>query len=476
MLLVFSRGLPHTSKLITDMSVFAKQKELPVEGEWDIEIIPTMDNKWGDFRLPASEGCISVEAREFRCTPAPGTIPSLTAVYGYAPYMQTLNLPADSDLDAVLNRIGDAAGWAPYPFSWQYGVFDSPGSQGYHGLKGKVDDRFLILDQGGHQLFAADLAVPADGRYSLVKRGVEPYRILIDGQPQTGATVSLKAGPHRMILAYKNTKKMDYSLKGLVSSTLDKRDRSMVMLYPEGTPEPQERGMYAPIVASSWYGTAFVPFVCPGADAWNYSFETAPGTVSMAFETAGTIQEVMVDGKSVPFRQTGSGVAPDGHPVQRCIVDKVPAGSGIATVSVKGLPDEGYPGAAFFTEPVKLTCRGGKLAAGDWTTAGAMKFFSGGVRYSKEVRLKDRWASVWLDLGEVDATCEVSVNGKKVDVLLSSPYRLDITRYARLGRNRVEVLVYSSLSNHYQTIPTPYKGTPHAGLIGPVKLTVTAKQ
>ena len=476
MLLVFSRGLPHTSKLITDMSVFAKRKELPVEGEWDIEILPTMDNKWGDFRLPASEGCIGVEAREFRCVPASGTIPPSTAVYGYAPYMQTLKLPAESDLDAVLTRIGDAGGWTPYPFSWQYGVFDSPGSQGYHGLKGKVDDRFLILDQGGHQLFAADLAVPADGRYSLVRRGVEPYCILIDGQVQTGATVSLKAGRHRMILAYKNTRKTDYSLKGMVSSTLDKRDRSMVLLYPEGTPEPQERGMYAPIVASSWYGTPFVPFVCPSADGWDYLFETAPGTVSMAFETAGTIREVLVDKNPVSFRQTGSGVAPDGHTVQRYVVDKMPANNGIATVSVRGLPDEGYPGAAFFTEPVKLTCQGGKLAAGDWTSAGAMKFFSGGVRYSKQVRLKDKGASVWLDLGEVDATCEVSVNGKKVDVLLSSPYRLDITRYVHLGKNRIEVLVYSSLSNHYQTIPTPYKGTAHAGLIGPVKLTVTEKQ
>ena len=75
----------------------------------------------------------------------------------------------------------------------------------------------------------------------------------------------------------------------------------------------------------------------------------------------------------------------------------------------------------------------------------------------------------------MDATCEVSVNGKKVDVLLAPPYKLDITKYARLGKNRVEVLVYSSLANHYQSIPSPYKGTPHAGLIGPVKLLIQEK-
>ena len=36
----------------------------------------------------------------------------------------------------------------------------------------------------------------------------------------------------------------------------------------------------------------------------------------------------------------------------------------------------------------------------------------------------------------------------------------------------IEVLVYSTLSNHYQTIPTPYKGDPVAGLIGPVNISI----
>ena len=53
---------------------------------------------------------------------------------------------------------------------------------------------------------------------------------------------------------------------------------------------------------------------------------------------------------------------------------------------------------------------------------------------------------------------------------MEPPYRLDITPFIRQGENTVSVLVYSSLSNHYQTVPSPYRGKPHAGLIGPVQL------
>lgn len=77
-----------------------------------------------------------------------------------------------------------------------------------------------------------------------------------------------------------------------------------------------------------------------------------------------------------------------------------------------------------------------------------------------------------LSLGDVIATCEVTVNGQSAGVLISPPYELDVTEMVKEGANEIEVLVYSTLSNHYQTIPTPYRGDPGAGLIGPVSLSV----
>ena len=75
-----------------------------------------------------------------------------------------------------------------------------------------------------------------------------------------------------------------------------------------------------------------------------------------------------------------------------------------------------------------------------------------------------------LDLGKVNATCQVKVNGEDVDILMHSPYKVDVSRYLRNGSNRIEILVYSTLSNHYQTIPSAYRGTPVSGLLGPVRL------
>jgi hypothetical protein len=37
------------------------------------------------------------------------------------------------------------------------------------------------------------------------------------------------------------------------------------------------------------------------------------------------------------------------------------------------------------------------------------------------------------------------------------------------GNNRLEVLVYSTLANHYQTIPSRDRGNPKSGLFGPAR-------
>lgn len=55
--------------------------------------------------------------------------------------------------------------------------------------------------------------------------------------------------------------------------------------------------------------------------------------------------------------------------------------------------------------------------------------------------------------------------------LIAPPYRLDITPFVGDEQEiEIEVLVYSTLSNHYQTLPTPYRGDPKAGLIPPVAI------
>ena len=75
-----------------------------------------------------------------------------------------------------------------------------------------------------------------------------------------------------------------------------------------------------------------------------------------------------------------------------------------------------------------------------------------------------------LDLGNVAASAEIRVNGKKAGVLVSPPWRVDISKLVKTGKNRIEVLVCNTLANHYVTIPSRYRGPTVSGLIGPASI------
>jgi hypothetical protein len=146
----------------------------------------------------------------------------------------------------------------------------------------------------------------------------------------------------------------------------------------------------------------------------------------------------------------------------------------VGTVAFSVERETGYQGAAVVCEPVKLHTGKGLLAPGNWSETGALKYYSGGMYYRKSIELPTvkSGGKVMLDLGDVTASCELTVNGQSVGILMSPPYLADITSYVRSGANQIEILVYSTLSNHYQTIPTPYRGDGKAGLIGPVSWTM----
>jgi hypothetical protein len=97
--------------------------------------------------------------------------------------------------------------------------------------------------------------------------------------------------------------------------------------------------------------------------------------------------------------------------------------------------------------------------------------------YRKDVILSKEHlgGKLWLDLGGVSATAEVRINGKRADVLVAPPWRVDITPFVRTGNNRVEILVANTLANHYSIgIPSLYvfPGQTTSGLLGPVRIEI----
>ena len=414
---------------------------IPLDGEWTTEIVPTMDNHWGDFRLPATNEIIGVEAREVN-----------GGLIGYAPYMETC-------------VEGDTIGWRPYVYSWQHGVLDAPGSQGYHGLKGRVDDRFIILDRGGTQLFRTSFYADQTDRYQMVVEGRVPDSILIDGVPQSQRTVSLKKGWHKLLLKYVGTKRSDWSLAKAASGDYrDPRERSAVVLYHAAASLPTPCSPYGPTVAMRWYGTHFLPYdPTENESSLLLHFATAPGAKRLHIQTAGRVERISANGQTIKKISK-----PDATGWQTVDLPETLVRGGDVTLQVK--PAIGHPATAVLTAPVKIDCGEGLMSPGNWSDCGALKHYSGGIRYTRHFYYDSQATSAVLDLGDVDATCEVSVNGSTPQILMEPPYRLDITPFIRQGENTVSVLVYSSLSNHYQTVPSPYRGKPHAGLIGPVQL------
>jgi hypothetical protein len=141
-------------------------------------------------------------------------------------------------------------------------------------------------------------------------------------------------------------------------------------------------------------------------------------------------------------------------------------------VAIRVEQARGNYGGAALSDRILLDCGPGRIALGDWSRIDGLASYSGGAWYRKTVSLPPA-SRVVLDLGDVVATAEVRVNGKPAGLKVAPPWTLDISELAKPGANRIDVLVYNTLANHYSTIPTRYRGRPTSGLLGPVTLAVT---
>jgi hypothetical protein len=235
-----------------------------------------------------------------------------------------------------------------------------------------------------------------------------------------------------------------------------------------GVPEPAERlGATPAPLQMDWLADASVlPFDTRSQVAqpagW-YRFTAPPGLRAMTLVARGKVQ-VWVDAKEVLGSRQAAGWRFE-------LPTPMPT---MAKVALRIEQARGSYGGAALTEPITLECAAGRIALGDWSQAGALECYSGGAWYRKTVTLTPAQArgGITLDLGKVVSTAEVRVNGKIAGVRIAPPWRVDISQQVQPGVNRIEVLVYNTLANHYLTIPTNYRGDPTSGLLGPVALEV----
>ena len=113
------------------------------------------------------------------------------------------------------------------------------------------------------------------------------------------------------------------------------------------------------------------------------------------------------------------------------------------------------------------------------------KAFSGTVTYSTSISItrKKRGCRYFLDLGRVESIAKIRINGKEAGTLWTFPYRTNISKFLKNGKNQLEVEITNTWFNRLVfdanqpeslrktwTINAPHKNSPlrESGLLGPV--------
>jgi hypothetical protein len=488
-LIVFSPGKAVMAKDITP----AASQVVKLDGPWEFELEPTLDNRFGDYHWPPTSANIGAEARRLKYAEetTPGCRwqdPALddsnwrTQTCGFGQQFWKLGpLPDGAEADAVLAKLaavdpaqpvqiaGQVYHWQPYEFSWRFGIEGDCGRQGYHGLKEQIADEFIGLgdirhghpvcrrvpEAGGKRYYLwTTVSAEKDGQVPVSATGLLPAAAWLNGEPfETKARLAtLKKGPNPLLLRYDDIGRGSIVF-GVASEKSD-------------PPAAETTGMpWNTDLAMRWYHeSARLPFdTRPQAErptGW-YRFTSPPGLETLTIPTRGQVQ-VWADGKQLPVHVEGELVTVRvPQPVRKPVV-----------VALRIQQQRGQYGGAALNDYIRLDCGKGDIPLGDWSQMGVLETYSGSAWYRRTVQLTAAQArgKVTLDLGRVAASAEVIINGKSAGIKVAPPWRVDLTTLVKEGQNRIEILVCNTLANHYVTIPTHYRGSTVSGLIGPVHI------
>ena len=291
---------------------------------------------------------------------------------------------------------------------------------------------------GGSSYFSTMVVAPRDLTANALTGKMKPTKVWLNGEVVSGSTLQLKAGANPLVLSY------------------DQPGTTYFVVATEAiSPAP------AGTLATRWWNhPAVLPFDVRGNEpapvGW-YRFVSPPGLRAMTIGHARGKVQAWADGQPLTGTSKLTVPKPSAKPV---------------TVLLRIEQERGFYGGAALPEPIKLHCGPGLMELGDWSQNDGLLSYSGGARYRKKVTIPAT-RQVMLNLGDVVASAEVHVNGHLVGVKVAPPWTLDITKFAKAGENRIEVLVCNTLANHYTTVPTRYRGQTTSGLLGPVQIEMT---
>jgi len=499
-LIVFNPG---TAEIEPNTLEFPPSGKITLDNNWEFELKPTLDNKYGDYRLPAFDSKIGVETWKMKF--ADENSSSLdckspdfddsnwsTAEVSYgAQFLKLGPLTADADFGAIESKLsaqdkidvnvpietnGKQYNWSLYEFSWHTGLKDDAGHQGYHGLKGVINNEIIGLgkvdktkasrplnpiikesDGSVYYLWSTILS-PRTMTAKISKGGLMPAKVFVNKQEinNNAETVNLKAGVNTILLKYSTVGRGFYVLEDAGISTDWKQT------FP---------------LATDWFlKPSGLPFNCLPQTKNNfgwYRFMSSPGTRFM-FIPSKAKPTIWISGVEMPCESTKmltERLADKNQQVWKVTFPESTSKSSQIVLRIEQLP--GYFGGAAIQEPISYECGKGEIKSGDLDKNEALRTYSGGMWYRKTVSVSDVQSSsrsITIDLGDVVASANVYVNGQLVGQKATPPWIFDLTAKLKTGENRIEILVYNTLGNHYLNSFSQYVGRTKSGLIGPVTL------
>jgi hypothetical protein len=465
-------------------------KEYNPGNTWTFELKPSLDNQWGDFKLPATREILGAEVREmYLYENKEYNGEKLTfdqswtrTTCGFGPQFSKIGplprLPSDDEIQKILasgeNGAASVSGkkyiWEDYLFSWQSGVEGDYGHQGYHGLKGEMYDNFIRLgalkdvsmslkrvpeEGGNYYILRTSVIAPKDGDYELLTGDIKPASLFINNNATDAGTRSayLTKGPNSVLMIYD-------------------RVCETYLVFRDGTrPLPARHA-----VTMKWYrdfGVLPFSFRNNGIKSGLFAFESAPGLKSLAFSAYGKVS-AWINGVKA---ETVAG-KPDEDGLTEYIVQSINSKRSASQVVLDIEYKPGYYGGAAIPHYLKQSCGKGEISLGDWSEKDGLKSYSGGGWYGKSIKIEeeDLKNSTIIDLGDLVSSAELFVNGKSAGIRLSPPWTFDISELVMKGENQVEVLIYNTLANNYVAVPTRYRGSIKSGMIGPVKLQTVRRE
>ncbi len=202
-LIVFSPGQPSLATKTTE----TPSTVIKVEGDWEFELQPTSDNRFGDFHWPPTPTLVGAEVRQlWYCEGDATNGPWRKVTCSFGPqFIRSTNASPSADA-------------TPCEFSWRWGIENDPGHQGYHGLKEEMHDELLAIGKAknnGHYMpdvfsyepdgdtfFSTTVIAPRDMAAYALTGPVKPAQVELNGAVVSGPILQLKAGANPLILHY----------------------------------------------------------------------------------------------------------------------------------------------------------------------------------------------------------------------------------------------------------------------------------